>query len=85
MWFLGLVVGAIIGAVGGTQGAILGALFGAGVGWAISQKPNAPSDSRLRLLESSIRPLQQTCCGSGENASGTRSDDGPAGPRFWRR
>jgi uncharacterized membrane protein len=58
MWFLGLVIGAIIGAVGGAQGAILGALFGAGVSWAISQKPNAPSD-RLRILESSIRLLQQ--------------------------
>jgi uncharacterized membrane protein len=59
MWFLGLVIGAIIGAVGGAQGAILGALFGAGVGWVMSQKPNVPSDDRLRTLDSSIRLLQQ--------------------------
>jgi uncharacterized membrane protein len=59
MWFLGLVLGAIIGAIGGAQGAILGALAGAGVGWALSQKPKAPSDDRVSLLESSVRLLQQ--------------------------
>jgi uncharacterized membrane protein len=59
MWFVGLALGAIIGAIGGAYGAILGAFAGAYVGWALSQKSETPSDSKVRLLESSIQLLQQ--------------------------
>ena len=59
MWFLGLVVGAIVGAVGDVRGAFIGGLLGAWVGWALSQKPTASSDDRVKVLESSMRLLQQ--------------------------
>jgi len=59
MWFVGLVIGAIVGAVGGVQGAVVGGLLGAGVGWALSRKANVSGDDRVKILESSVRLLQQ--------------------------
>ena len=59
MWFIGLIIGGFIGALGDAHGAVIGALAGAGVGWALSQKSNAPGGQRIATLETAIRLLQQ--------------------------